>query len=142
MSTRARYALRAMMQLAMEPPQATTQLHSIAEAQQISVKYLEQIVRPLKLAGLVVSARGSAGGYRLGRPASEITALEIVQAVEGPVSVVDCVLRPGQCQRYPGCAARDLWQRVGEAVKEVLASDSLAELASRQHLPRRPAVSR
>ena len=136
MSTRARYALRAMMQLAMESSDGPTQLHSIAEAQQVSLKYLEQIMRPLRLAGLVVSERGSSGGYRLGRPPSEITALEIVQAVEGPLSVVDCVLRPGQCKRSPECAARDLWQRVGEAVREVLAGDTLADLASRQHSPR------
>jgi DNA-binding IscR family transcriptional regulator len=68
----------------------------------------------------------------LGRPASEITALDIVQAVEGPLSVVDCVGRPGLCRRSSACLARDLWCDVGRAIGRVLAGANLAELAKRQ----------
>jgi len=132
MSTRTRYALRAMMQLAMEPTNEPAQLHTIAEEQRLSLKYLEQIVRPLRLAGLIVSERGSSGGYRLGRPASQITALDIVQAVEGPLSVVDCVGRPGMCRRSSACTARGLWCDVGKAIGRVLGQANLAELAKRQ----------
>jgi len=132
MSTRTRYAIRAMMQLAMESSNEPAQLHTIAAEQQLSLKYLEQIVRPLRLAGLIVSERGSSGGYRLGRPASEITALDIVQAVEGPLSVVDCVGRPGICRRSSACIARGLWCDVGKAIGRVLADANLADIAKRQ----------
>jgi Rrf2 family protein len=121
-----------MMELAARSSDGAVQLHSIAKEQQLSVKYLEQIVRPLRLAGLIVSERGSSGGYRLGRPASEITALDIVQAVEGPVFVVDCVARPSICPRSPWCVAHCLWGRVGEAISGVLAQANLAEMARLQ----------
>jgi Rrf2 family protein len=136
MSTRTRYAIRAMMQLAMASGDEPAQLHKIAEEQQLSVKYLEQIVRPLRLAALIVSERGSSGGYRLARPASEITALDIVQAVEGPLAVVDCVGRPSVCRRSSACLARDLWCDVGRAIGRVLAEANLAELARRQRAVR------
>jgi len=132
MSTRTRYAIRSMMQLAMKSSNEPAQLHTIAEGQQLSLKYLEQIVRPLRLAGLIVSERGSSGGYRLGRPASQITALDIVQAVEGPLSVAECVGRPGMCRRSPACIARDLWCDVGTAIGRVLGGTTLAHLAKRQ----------
>jgi len=132
MSTRTRYAVRAMMQLAMQSSDQPAQLHTIAEEQQLSVKYLEQIVRPLRLAGLIISERGSSGGYRLGRPASQITALDIVQAVEGPLAVVHCVARPDMCPRSPACIARELWSNVGRAIGRVLGEANLAELARRQ----------
>ncbi len=122
------------MELACRASDETVQLHYIAEEQGISLKYLEQIMRPLRLAGLVTSERGSSGGYRLARPASEISALDIVQAVEGPVFLVECVARPAICPRSAWCVAHCLWGRVGKAVSDALADADLASMAEQHAL--------
>jgi len=91
-STRDRYALRLMVELANRAgADALVPLKEISDAQQISIKYLEQIVTPLAKAGLVVSVRGAQGGYRLARPDTEITAGEILRAVEGELTAIPCL---------------------------------------------------
>jgi len=134
LSTRARYALRGMIELAGHEGDRLMQLREVAELQYLSPKYLEQLAIPLRRAGLIRAERGSAGGYRLARPASEILALDIVQAVEGPLDVVACALKAAVCERSSACAARRLWIRVHEAVISVLAETTLAELRNQQDL--------
>ena len=91
-STRDRYALRLMVELANRAgADALVPLKEISDAQQISLKYLEQIVTPLTKAGLVLSVRGAQGGYRLARPDTEITAGEILRAVEGELTAIPCL---------------------------------------------------
>ena len=89
-STRDRYALRLMAELA-NHPDALVPLKEISETQQISLKYLEQIITPLAKAGLVASVRGAQGGYRLARPDTDITAGEILRAVEGELTAIPCL---------------------------------------------------
>lgn len=132
LSTKSRYALRAMIELALREGEGPVQLRELARAQQLSAKYLEQLVIPLRHAGLVQAARGPAGGYVLARPAEGISALEVVEAVEGPVCLLDCVARRDLCERSDVCAARGLWAGVREAVRGVLAQHSLAALRERQ----------
>ena len=90
-STRSRYALRLMAELACCAPDKPLPLKEISERQQLSLKYLEQIVTPLARAGLVKSERGSQGGYRLVKPAAEYTAGEILRAMEGSVAPIPCL---------------------------------------------------
>jgi Rrf2 family cysteine metabolism transcriptional repressor len=142
LSTKARYALRAMMELALREGEGPVQLHEIAAAQRLSPKYLEQLVIPLRHAGLVHTERGPSGGYSLARPAAEITALDIVRAVEGPLDLLDCVGRAAICERSSSCAARDLWRDLSVAVTEVLGKRTLADLSQCQRRLSTPARRR
>ena len=132
LSTKARYTLRAMIELAMREGNGPQQLREIAKAQQLSPKYLDQLTIPLRRAGLLRSARGPSGGYTLARPAREITALDIVVAVEGPLDLLDCIGNSVVCERIPACAARQLWARVGQAMSTVLSRATLADLRDSQ----------
>lgn len=138
LSTKARYALRFMIELSRHEGKGLVHLARIAEAQDLSQKYLEQLAMSLRHSGLVNAERGSAGGYELAKSPAEITALQIVQAVEGPIALISCVARPSACDRLPECAAHKLWQRLSEAVSQVLAETTLEELRSDQMRAARP----
>ena len=99
LSTRTRYAVRAMIELAQHDAPGPLQLKIIAQRQEISVKYLEQLMAVLKAAGLVNSIRGSRGGYELARASNQITLSDILHCVEGPVATVDCVEDTNRCAR-------------------------------------------
>jgi len=132
LSTKARCALRAMMELAIREGDGPVQLREIARAQRLSPKYLEQVAIPLRHAGLLRAERGPAGGYELTRPAAAISALEVVRAVEGPLELLECVGRASACDRAATCAARRLWIEVGGAISKVLAEKTLANLRESQ----------
>jgi len=131
-STRVRYSLRAMIELALHEGTGPMLLRELAQAQRISIKYLEQLTIALRRVGLVQSERGPQGGYELARPATEITAKEIIEAVEGPLELLDCMSRPASCERATACAARSLWTRVNDAIDDVLSRTTLAELRDAQ----------
>jgi len=131
-STRVRYGLRMMIELAMSTTKDYIPLIKIAENQNISPKYLKQISLALENHGLVKSMRGIGGGYKLSRPPEEITALEIVEALMGRTEVVDCVSAPELCELSEKCAAREVWVEISEAVSKLLKEKTLKELADRQ----------
>jgi Rrf2 family transcriptional regulator, cysteine metabolism repressor len=132
-STKGRYGLRAMMDLAMCQTDATpVYLSSIAKRQNISDKYLEQIFATLQSAGLVKTLRGRKGGYLLARHASDIALSEIFSALEGPCNLVACIPEPSSCARTHECATRELWQMLGDRMEEILSGMTLADLAKRQ----------
>lgn len=139
LSTKARYALRFMIELSRHEGEGLVHLAKIAEAQNLSQKYLEQLAMALRHSGLVHAERGSAGGYELARAPAEITALQIVQAVEGPIELINCVARPSTCGRAPECSAHELWRRLSEAVTQVLAETTLEDLRSNRKSAARPA---
>lgn len=132
LSTRTRYGLRAMVELASEEAKVPVMVRKIAEQQQISKKYLDIIFTALKLAGLVRAIRGATGGFLLTRSPEEITIAEIVEALEGTISPVDCCPTPDICQRSEACAARLLWMDLEAAIRAVLGDLTLAELVARQ----------
>ena len=130
-STRGRYALRAIVDLALNEDGGLVQQEEIARRQDIPSPYLARLMAQLARAGLLRGERGPGGGYRLARPASEIRAGDVVRAVEGPIEVVKCVM-PGRgkaCPRQTICVTQPLWKRVGEAVAEVLDGVTLQDLA-------------
>lgn len=132
-STKGRYGLRAMMDLAMHQEEGSPiYLSSIAKRQNISEKYLEQIFATLQSAGLVRTVRGRKGGYLLTRSAADITLNEIFKVLEGPCNLVTCITEPATCDRTTKCATREVWQLLGERVEEVLRGMTLADLAERQ----------
>lgn len=122
-STKGRYGLTIMMALAKKHGDGPTSLKSIAKDHQLSEHYLEQLVGPLRNAGLVKSVRGAYGGYTLTRDPETITAGDIIRVLEGPITPVEIM-----DDEEP--AKRDLWIKIRDAVKEVLDSTTLEELAS------------
>ena len=132
MSTRGRYGARVMLELALRYDEGSIPLKEIADRQEISPKYLVQIITSLKAAGLVISARGSAGGYVLGRPPSQITLSEVIQAMEGSLAPVACADNGKHCKRAGFCAMRDVWLQIKNAMDDILGSINLENLAQRQ----------
>jgi Rrf2 family protein len=131
-STKGRYGLRVMMELASRYGQGPVPVEVIAKSQEISGKYIHILVGTLRSAGLVRTARGPNGGYELTRKPSTITALDIVSVLEGRTIPVDCVADATACHRSKRCAARDLWCEVASAMDRVLANLTLEQLVDRQ----------
>lgn len=130
-SSRARYGLRAMLELALNyNPEEIMPLVQVAERQGISEGYLEQIMTLLRKGGLVRSVRGAQGGYRLTREPSSLTVGEIVRCLEGPLSPTGCVSEedPETCVRADYCVTRVLWEKVRESIAIVLDNTTLEDL--------------
>lgn len=132
LSTKLRYAARAMIELALYYKSEPIQLSDIACKQDISVKYLEQIMAPLRARGFVRTQKGSRGGYHLAVSPDEITLYDIVESVEGSMAPVACVDDGDFCQRLEQCVTRSVWMRVKEAIKKELQAKTLEELAREQ----------
>lgn len=131
-STKARYGLRAMLELAIHYGEGPVMMQSIADSQGVSRKYLDTIFTSLKNAGLVHSRRGIGGGHVLTRDPEKVHLGEILRAIEGPISLVDCVSDPAVCERSHRCVTRDVWSEVSGAIENVLDKITLAELV-RKH---------
>jgi Rrf2 family transcriptional regulator, cysteine metabolism repressor len=131
LSTRTRYGVRAMLALAESYGKEPVQLKHIAAQQQISVKYLEQLMTMLKSAGIVSSVRGSKGGYILAKPPKDITLSECFNSLEGSIITVECLKNQNYCSRSDNCAAREVWAEVDKAVRNVLESTTLKDIISR-----------
>ena len=118
-STKGRYGTRLMLNLARHYNSTTKAviLRNVAEEEEISIRYLEQIIIPLKIYKLVKSIRGAGGGYTLARRPTEITICEILEALEGSCALVDCVEDKDFCDRLPGCAAHEIWNEASQILK-------------------------
>jgi Rrf2 family protein len=123
-----------MLDIAINSKQQPVHLKDLAERQELSMKYLEQIVPSLKTAGLIRSIRGANGGYTLAKDAHEITLLDIVEALEGSLTPVECVGNPTLCSRAPECAVHDIWKEVQTGIRDNLGSQTLADLVERQRV--------
>ena len=132
LSTRGRYACRALIELARTYGGGTVSIDRIAEKQTISKRYLEHIFARLREAGIVLGTRGSKGGYVLSRPPDQVTAGEIVRAVEGPLGPVHCVDDPAYCGKVGQCATHNLWKKAADALNRLLDTQTLADLLEEQ----------
>ena len=128
LSARTRYGVRAILELAENASEGPLQLRVIARRQEISAKYLEQLMAVLKSAGFVRSIRGAKGGYVLAKPPDRIRLNEVFHCLEGSVTTTECVDNSQLCRRAPDCAARLLWAQVAQAIEAVLQSMSLRDL--------------
>lgn len=128
-STRGRYGLRALVELARNFGSGPLLMSQIAEKQDFSRKYLHALLTSLKTAGIVRSARGSGGGYMLGREPSKITLSEVFKVLEGSLSLVDCVEDSKVCSRADSCETRNVWQGLSRKIDRHLSEISLADLA-------------
>ena len=134
-STKAQYGMRALVEIALGGDLPTS-LKTVADRQDLSQQYLEQIFAVLRRAGVVESVRGAHGGYRLARPVEQVNALEVVQLLEGSVAPVICIDDHDMCERVGFCSTESLWRRVDFAVRQTLGATTLADLvAERRALP-------
>ena len=127
-STKGRYAVRAMLDLALQPTGEPTLIKDISKRQGISDLYLEQLFNRLKTAGLLRSIRGPKGGFMLNKPAVEIKLIDILEAMEGPIAPVDCVDNATLCTRADSCVTRDVWAEMKKVMVEMLESTTLEDL--------------
>ncbi len=131
LSTRTRYGIRAVLELAENYGTGPLKLKIIAQRQEISVKYLEQLMTVLRSAGFVRSIRGSKGGYLLAKAPEKIKISDVFHCLEGPVVTVDCVENKNYCTRTNDCVARQVWVEVQRAIMGVLQSITLQNLVDR-----------
>ena len=131
LSTRTRYGVRAILELAANQSKEPLRIKTIAHRQDISVKYLEQLMAVLKSAGFVRSIRGSRGGYILAKPANQIKLNDVFNALEGPTTTVECIENENYCARVADCVARQVWVQVQEAINNVLKAITLQDLVDR-----------
>ena len=129
-STKGRYALRVMIDLAQQPDGGYISLKGIAERQEISAKYLETIVAVLNKAGLLVSYRGKEGGYKLAKKPEEYTVNEILQLTEGSLAPVACLegMKDNPCERAYGCITLPMWKKLDDIINDYLDSITLKDL--------------
>jgi len=132
LSTRGRYGVRLMLDLALHYGEGPILLKDIAERQGISEKYLWQLINPLKTTGLVNSLRGAHGGYVLGKAPEAISLKTILQILEGPLCLVDCVDNPALCERSLSCISRDIWGEASKNMQQTLEDTTLAAMVERQ----------
>lgn len=135
LSTRTRYGIRAIIELAQYEGKRPLQLKVIAERQGISVKYLEQLMSLLRSSGFVRSVRGSKGGYILARSPEQIRLSEVFRCLEGPVTTAECTENEDFCERAADCVAREVWIQVEEAIQRVLSSITLTDMVQRIETP-------
>ncbi|MCA9837662.1 MAG: Rrf2 family transcriptional regulator [Trueperaceae bacterium] len=132
-STRAQYGMRALVEIALKGDEPVS-LKYVSEQQGISQHYLEQLVAVLRKAGYVESIRGAYGGYRIAKPLEAITALEVVELLEGNFAPVSCIEDEDNCDRSGHCSTEGLWREVDQAVRKVLSSTTLANLVAERQL--------
>lgn len=130
-STRGEYGMRAMVELSRHYGEGPTSLTAVAEASSVPPAYLEQLMGPLRKAGLVVSKRGAHGGYELSRSPQDIRIGDVYRVLEGPIAPMECVSEePADdlCPLIDGCATRYAWLMIRDSIVDVLDSTSLADL--------------
>ena len=127
-STKGRYGLRILIDLATHDPEKPRMLKDIAESQQISEKYISRLVIDLRRAGLIRSVRGVKGGFHLAKLPEEITLLKVLETMEGPLSVVECVKSPEKCKRQMLCPARGIWKKLNDDIRGLTSKITLDDI--------------
>ena len=141
LTTKGRFAVTAMLDLAMHAQDGPVTLSHISTRQKISLSYLEQLFSKLRRASLVESVRGPGGGYNLGRPTDQLTVADIIVAVEEPIDSRQCEGRDN-CLGDRRCMTHDLWENLNTTVVNYLAGVTLAQLASKQRTEAKPGTTR
>jgi Rrf2 family cysteine metabolism transcriptional repressor len=129
LSTKGRYGVKAMVDLAIRYGSEPVSIKTISERQKISEYYLEQLFAPLRKANLITSVRGAQGGYMLSRAPKEITVYDIMEVLEGPIEISDC-LDDVSCGNTDCCATRLLWSRIKKSIDDVTKSTSLEDIVA------------
>ncbi|NLJ78322.1 MAG: Rrf2 family transcriptional regulator [Tissierellia bacterium] len=133
LSTRGRYGLKAMYQLAIHYGEGPIPLKSVADRQNLSENYLEQLVSALRKGGLLNSVRGAQGGYMLAKPPESITVGNIIRILEGDIAPADCVVDGNyQCENEENCVTKTVWVRIRDSIDEVIDSITLQDMLDKR----------
>ena len=127
-STKGRYGLRILMDLAIHESEKPRLIRDIAKSQQISEKYISRLVISLRKAGMIRSVRGVNGGFHLAVKPENITLLDVIEVMEGPLSIVDCVSAPKTCAKSGNCAPREIWCKLNENIRDLMRQTTLADI--------------
>ncbi|MBC3795824.1 RrF2 family transcriptional regulator [Acetobacterium tundrae] len=133
LSTKGRYGVLAMVELALQYGKGPLSIKEIAERQNFSDSYMEQLFSALKMAGLVKSLRGAHGGYILARDPNDIIVGEIIRALEGPIELADCVNGDEgfTCIKSPECVTKSLWKDINDSISNIIDNRSLQDLLTK-----------
>jgi Rrf2 family protein len=131
-STKIRYGARAMVELASHYGEGPIELKEIAKRENISLKYLEQVINPLRADGLVKAIRGAKGGYSLAKPPSEICLYDVIETLEGPLNLLECLHDTKACQKVSTCVTREVWKEVSDAMSKIFYSVTLEDMVNRK----------
>jgi len=129
-STKGHYGLRSMIDVALHQVKGPVTLNDIAKRQSISVKYLWQVINPLKAEGFLTVTRGAKGGYMLARPPEQINMFDVLTTLEGPISILKCLTDEQSCPRVRTCFARTVWMDANQAAIKALEGITLAKVLS------------
>ncbi len=132
LTTKTRYGVRLLLDLAQHQYNGPIQMSKISIRQNVSVKYLEQLIRPLKIAKFVNSTRGPKGGHMLAKKPKEITLGDITRLFEGQTELVDCISSPEKCHRSDECIVRPAWQRATQALFRELDAITITDLLEKK----------
>lgn len=127
-STRGRYGLRILLDLVLFDSEKPRLIRDIAQSQKISEKYISRLIIDLRRAGMVRSIRGAKGGFKISKNPEEITLLDVIEVMEGPLSVVSCVATPEKCEKSNLCCARDIWTTINADVRDCLRKFTLQDV--------------
>ena len=127
-STKGRYGLRILMDLALHQTEKPRLIRDIAKSQQISEKYISRLVIALRKAGMIRSVRGVNGGFHIAMKPEEITLLDVIEVMEGPLSIVDCVSMPKKCTHSEHCAPREVWCKLNDDIRGLMRGTTLADI--------------
>lgn len=130
-SAKARYGLRILLDLALFAGEKPRSIKDIAKSQQISEKFSSRLMIELRRAGLVSSVRGTQGGFRLARNPEQVTLLDVVETMEGPIHLLDCLGEPEVCPRHEHCSITRIWGEVNQTLVEKLSSITLQNVIDR-----------
>ncbi|MCR5414728.1 MAG: Rrf2 family transcriptional regulator [Kiritimatiellae bacterium] len=131
-SARTRYGLRILLDIAANADDPSPRsIKTIAKSQGISAPFISRLAVPMKRKGLISSARGVAGGLRLAKPADEISLLDIMTALDGPVSILKCISQAKRCKRSGFCGVRSVWKELNDLIADSLRSVTLAKVMER-----------
>ena len=127
-STKGRYGLRILLDLAIHQSEKPRLIRDIAKSQQISEKYINRLVIALRKAGMIRSVRGVNGGFHIAMKPEDITLLDVIEVMEGPLSIVDCVKTPRRCAMHENCAPREIWCTLNEDIRNLMRRTTLADI--------------
>ena len=127
-STKGRYGLRILMDLALHESEKPRLIRDIAKSQQISEKYISRLVIALRKAGMIRSVRGVNGGFHIAMKPEDITLLDVIEVMEGPLSIVDCVSAPRKCAHSENCAPREIWCKLNDDIRTLMRGITLADV--------------
>ena len=127
-STKGRYGLRILVDLATHDAEKPRLIRDIAKSQQISEKYISRLVIAIRKGGMIRSIRGVNGGFHIAMKPEDITLLDVIEVMEGPLSIVDCVSAPQGCSHSANCAPREIWCKLNDDIRDLMRQTTIADI--------------